>query len=159
MRAFGHELPEEILGGEELHTLEPALAHAVDAGFLIRQHWHVRPETFAAGLAATLRRMGVEIVEGAEVIDFDLTGRRVTGLRSAAGGYAADAVVLAAGAWTRPLAGMLGVRLPLEAGKGYTFLVTPWSCRVTRSCSRTRTSHARRSASSCGSAGRWSSAA
>ena len=67
MRAHGYELPEEITTGAELHELEPALAPEVDAGFLVRQHWHVRPESFTAGLAAKLRQMGVEIVEGAEV--------------------------------------------------------------------------------------------
>jgi D-amino-acid dehydrogenase len=46
-------------------------------------------------------------------------------VRTAAGTYRGDAVVLAAGAWTRPLANMLGVSLPLQGGKGYSFLVTP----------------------------------
>ena len=125
MRAYGYELPDDIVTGAELHELEPALSPEVDAGFLVRQHRHVRPESFTAGLAAALRRMGVEIVEGAEVVDFERSGQSVVGLRTTAGSYSADSVVLAAGAWTRPLAKMLGVGFPMQAGKGYSFFVTP----------------------------------
>ena len=46
------------------------------------------PTPSPPGLAAALRRMGVEIVEGAEVVDFERSGRRVTGVRTAAGDYA-----------------------------------------------------------------------
>ena len=69
--------------------------------------------------------MGVTIVEGAEVNDFALSGSRVTAVRSAAGDYAADAFLLAAGAWTNSLAAMVGVDFPMQAGKGYSFFVEP----------------------------------
>lgn len=125
MRAHGYELPDEILTGAALHDVEPALAPEVDAGFVVSQHWHVRPDSFTAGLASALRDMGVTIVEGAEVIDFELHAGRVRALRTAAGSHEADAVLLAAGAWTPPLAAMVGVRLPMQAGKGYSFFVEP----------------------------------
>jgi D-amino-acid dehydrogenase len=125
MREFGYELPEEILLDEALRDLEPALAPGVRAGFVVPQHWHVRPESFNKALAAAARGMGVEILEGAEVLDFTVQGSRVSGLRSAAGDHGADAVVLAAGSWTPRLAARLGVGVPLQAGKGYSFLVTP----------------------------------
>ena len=125
MRSFGYELPSEVTVGADLHALEPALAPEVDAGFVVRQHWHVRPDSFTTGLAAACRRMGVEVVEGAEVVDFDGSERRIAGVRTAAGDYSGDAMILAAGAWTRPLAQMLGLKLALEGGKGYSFFVTP----------------------------------
>jgi D-amino-acid dehydrogenase len=125
MRAYGYELPDDVTTGADLHELEPALAAEVDAGFLVPQHWHVNPGSFTAGLAAALTRMGVEIVEGAEVVDFTSHAGDVTAVRTAAGSYAADAFVLAAGAWTQPIAEMLGVRFPMQGGKGYSFFVTP----------------------------------
>ena len=125
MRAYGYELPDEVIEDAQLHELEPALAEGVTAGFQVREHWHVRPDSYTAGIAAALRRMGAEIVEGAEVVDFAVDGDRVTGVRTAVGDYSADAFMLAAGAWTAPLARMLGVRFPMQAGKGYSFFVTP----------------------------------
>ena len=52
MRDYGYELPDDVITGAELHELEPALSPAVTAGFLVRQHWHVKPDTITAGLAA-----------------------------------------------------------------------------------------------------------
>ncbi len=125
MREYGYDLPDDVLAPTDLHDAEPALADAIDGGFIVGQHWHVRPDSFTAGLAGALRRMDVEIVEGAEVNDFLVNGGRVRGVRTAAGDKSADAFMLAAGAWTTPLAKMLGVRFPMQAGKGYSFFVKP----------------------------------
>lgn len=125
MRELGYELPREIVTGEELHALEPALSPAVTAGFLISQHWHVRADTLTAGLAKVLRDRGVEILEGAEVFELVRQGRRIAQVRTAAGTFEPDAVVLAAGAWSTRLAGSVGITLPMEAGKGYSFSVQP----------------------------------
>ncbi len=125
MREFGFDLPDGIVEGDELHELEPALSEAVVAGFLVEQHWHVRPDSFTAGLAAALRRDGVEIMEGAEVVELVKEGPRLTGVRTAAGDLEPGAVVLAAGAWTTPLARSIGISLPMEPGKGYSFFVQP----------------------------------
>ena len=45
MRQFGYELPDDILTSDELHALEPALSSKVTAGFLVRDHWHVKADT------------------------------------------------------------------------------------------------------------------
>jgi D-amino-acid dehydrogenase len=125
MRARGYELPDDVITGDELHSIEPALASEVSAGFVVPQHWHVRPESFTEGLARAVKAMGVKIVEGAEVIDVEAGGGRVRGLRTPLGTYTADAFLLAAGAWTPTLTQMVGVRFPMQAGKGYSFFVTP----------------------------------
>ncbi|MGH3138901.1 MAG: NAD(P)/FAD-dependent oxidoreductase [Gaiellales bacterium] len=125
MREHGYELPDDILVGDDLHELEPALAPVVRAGFLISQHWHVRSDTFTAGLASVLRRDGVEITEGAEVFELVKQGRRLTHVRTAAGDLEAGTVVLAAGAWTTPLAASIGISIPMEPGKGYSFSIQP----------------------------------
>jgi D-amino-acid dehydrogenase len=124
MRELGYELPDDLVLGSDLHTLEPALAPEVDAGFVI-PGWHVHPESFTSGLAAAVRKANVEIAEGVEVTDFELHGSRVTSARTPTGKYGADAFIIAAGAWTRPLAKMLGLRFPMQGGKGYSFFVTP----------------------------------
>jgi D-amino-acid dehydrogenase len=125
MREHGYDLPDDIVVDDELHDLEPALAPVVRAGFLIRQHWHVRSDTFTAGLASVLRRDGVEITEGAEVFELVKQGRRLTHVRTAAGDLEAGTVVLAAGAWTTPLAASIGIPIPMEPGKGYSFSIQP----------------------------------
>jgi D-amino-acid dehydrogenase len=125
MRRLGLELPTDLLLGDELHAVEPALSHRVQAGFYVEQQWHVRASTFTEGLARRVRELGVELVEEAYVDGFDTADHRVRAVRTSKGEHAADAFLLAAGAWTRPLARRLGVGFPMEPGKGYTFLLRP----------------------------------
>jgi D-amino-acid dehydrogenase len=125
MRQHGYELPDDVLGEDEIHQLEPSLNDRVKAGFHLAGQWNVKADTLVAGLSAKLRELGVEIVEGAEVTGFDRAETRVRAVRTAAGDVPADDFVLAAGSWTTPLAQKLGVKLPMEPGKGYSFLLRP----------------------------------
>jgi D-amino-acid dehydrogenase len=125
MRAFGFRLPDTLLTGQDLHTLEPALSDRVRAGFFVEQQWHVRANTFTEGLGRRVRELGAEIVEDAEAHGFDTTDGRVRAVRSARGEFTGDAFLLAAGSWTTPLLRKLGMRIPMQPGKGYTFLLQP----------------------------------
>lgn len=125
MRTHGFTLPQEVIVGDDLHALEPALTPRVQAGFHLAEHWHVRPVTMTLGIARRLRQLGVEIREDARVEGFDTAGGAVRAARTGAEEFAADAFVLAAGSWTTLLARKLGVEIPMEPGKGYSFLVKP----------------------------------
>ena len=107
----------------ELNELEPMLRPGFSCGFFVESDGHVRPETLTAGLAAGLRARGVEIVEGTAVVGFREEGRRVVAVRTDDGELDVDAVVLAAGASTGVLTRMLGWKIPLTAGKGYSVTI------------------------------------
>jgi len=125
MRKHGYELPDDILDEGELRALEPSLNDRVKAGFHLAQQWNVKADTMTTGLGAKLREMGVEIVEGSEVTAFDRTDGVVRAAHTTSGEVSGDAFVLAAGSWTTPLVRKLGVKLPMEPGKGYSFLLRP----------------------------------
>jgi len=125
MRDLGYDLPDTILEGEALRATEPGLGPEVRAGLRVGEHWHVLPSSLLDGRAAALRAAEAELREGAEVVDLERDGDAIGRVRTAAGDVEADAVVLAAGAWTPRLARMAGLRLPVEAGKGYSFSVRP----------------------------------
>ena len=121
LRELGFDIPGRILEGRELYELEPALAPATTAGVRIEQHWHVHPSSLMDGLAARLETMGAELHEGVTVTDLGHGNGRVREVRTDGATFTADAVVLAAGAWSPRLARTLGLRLPVQAGKGYSF--------------------------------------
>lgn len=125
MRRHGYDLPDDILGEEEIHAVEPALNDRVKAGFHLDGQWNVKADTMVTGLAEKLREMGVAFLDGAEVVEFRCSGTTVEAIRTGAGDVSGDHFVLAAGSWTTPLAGKLGVKIPMEPGKGYSFLLTP----------------------------------
>jgi D-amino-acid dehydrogenase len=78
------------------------------------------PALFLGRLARTVRRRGVEIREGADVRRVVVEGGRAVGVTLADGHReGGDAVVLATGPYSLAIARRVGVRLPVQPGKGY----------------------------------------
>ncbi len=61
------------------------------------------------------RRRGAELLTRTTVTALRLEGGRVTGVSTTRGDISTGAVVLAAGAWTKPLVETVGISLPVEA--------------------------------------------
>ncbi|MDJ1158407.1 FAD-dependent oxidoreductase [Chelatococcus sp. SYSU_G07232] len=108
----------ERLGAPDLRRMEPGLSQSVVGAFLHPDIAHVsdpRQLTTAVFEAALAR--------GAHFLRRQVTNVAVGGgLRLACDGADAisvDAVVLAAGAWSKPLAASLGDRIPLDTERGY----------------------------------------
>ncbi|GAB3576256.1 D-amino acid dehydrogenase [Amycolatopsis endophytica] len=120
---FGYEVPHVPLDSSAMRRLEPALSPRVSAGFLLAGERHVDPRTLTRGLADRLLDRGAVIRERLEVTGFETRGDRVTAAISHGERIEADRVLLAAGAWTKPLARKLGVDVPVQGGKGYSFTV------------------------------------
>lgn len=81
---------------------------------------YLAPGAFLDALAGSVRERGGEIVEGAHArsIGFGPGGLQVD--TWAGPPHRADAVVLATGAWLPELGRRLGVRVPVQAGRGYS---------------------------------------
>jgi D-amino-acid dehydrogenase len=122
MRQFGYEPPVE-LNGAELHDFEPALTDEVVAGLWVREERLVRPETLTSGVAKWLNERNVSLLSGVEVTGIRHNGGSVAQVDTAEGPLEADAVLIAAGAWSGQIARMAGVDLPMQAGKGYNVTV------------------------------------
>lgn len=74
------------------------------------------PNDVTQGYAAKAREHGAKIETGVEVtgIKLDENNRRVVGVETSEGEIACGTVVLATGAWTRKLAAMVNVDVPIE---------------------------------------------
>jgi D-amino-acid dehydrogenase len=110
----------EVLDGPALRAREPSLRTDVVGG-----HWHpgdaqLRPDRYAAALAAAVRAAGGVIRESARVDGFDVAAGRVIGAVVAGQVVPAREFVLATGAWSPAVARPLGLRLPIQPGKGYS---------------------------------------
>jgi D-amino-acid dehydrogenase len=71
-----------------------------------------------------LERRGVSIRENCELQAIRANNRAAVAIETSAGDLEADAFVIATGALTKRLSGVLGCRIPIEVGKGYS-LTTP----------------------------------
>ena len=119
LAALGFDGQVEALDREAVHALEPGAGPDVAAGLLAKVERHVRPESLSEGLRQSLLARGVRIEEGQGVTRLTRTayGWRV---ETAGGAIYGDRVVIAAGVWSRELLAPLGLRIPLEAAKGYS---------------------------------------
>ena len=119
-KTAGYAGEVELLGKETLLGVEPALSDAVAGAVYAKDDLHVRPDTLASGLASYLVARDAQILEDTEVYDFTPSGKGGWLASTSRGKLAADRVVVAAGMWSSELLAKLGLRIPLEAGKGYS---------------------------------------
>lgn len=104
----------------ELVTLEPALKSGFGGGWHYEDDCHIRPDKLMAGLRARLEARGVTFEEDCTVDGFVREAGRAIALRLASGAIEATHFVVATGAMTPFLNKELGVRIPIEPGKGYS---------------------------------------
>ena len=103
-----------LLEPEQARALEPGLAADILGAAYFPDDLQCDPRAIARALAVEARAAGARIRTQTRV-DAILPGE---GVRTASGTLHADAVVLAAGAWSAELARGAGLELPLEPRKG-----------------------------------------
>ncbi len=124
-----HGIEWEELEGPAFRAYDPVFAP--DQGFAVRMDNHGRisdPGQYVRDLAKYVESNGGRIVIG-DATDISLENGQVTGVRIGGETLPADAVVLATGAWSGPLAKKLGLDVPLETERGYH--VELWNPSVT----------------------------
>jgi D-amino-acid dehydrogenase len=128
-------LEEETHGAEKARALgvpaevlDAAGAAAVDSGARMNiagavyypKDCHLSPDRFMAALAADCQVRGVRFLSGTEVTGWDRRDGRLRAVRTAAGEVEGAQFVLAGGAWSAQAIKPLGLKLPMQAGKGYS---------------------------------------
>ena len=114
-----HGVRVETLDRAGIESLEPAIGPAYIVGQFLPDHAHcVNPHRYCTAIAEALVREGGTLVRD-RVTRILAEGGRVTGLQGEQADYPADAVAVAAGAWSVRLLAPLGLRIPLETQRGY----------------------------------------
>ena len=109
----------EVIEGATARAAEPALNDSVLAAIQYPDDASLRPDTLVAGLARRVRELGGRIETGTAVQAIDARSDGVA-CSTTSGVRTAAHVVLACGAWSPELSRRLGVRLPVQPGKGYS---------------------------------------
>ena len=109
--------------GGDLQQLEPTLCEDLYGGRLYTMDAQVRPERLVAEMERVVRAAGAKVEEGCTVLGVRVGRHGVEYVETPRGVFAARDVVLAAGAWSAKLARSVGVRLPIEPGKGYSITI------------------------------------
>lgn len=133
--ATEHEMAEEahlanragiiahILDGVQVQALEPNVCVDVRGAIYYPGDAHIYPNLLVTNLLGYLKKQGVEIFENEEVIGIEKRGREITVVQTTNHKYPTEQLIVAAGAWSPILTEKLGISLPLQGGKGYSFML------------------------------------
>lgn len=123
-------LRTRVIGPAEALQVAPEL----DPSRFLAASWNpddavVFPWPFLWGYAGRAEALGAKVRTFTRVTGFDVSGSRVTAVRTDRGRVACDVVVVAAGAWSKEVAALAGVALPNRPTR-HEILVTeplkPW---------------------------------
>jgi glycine/D-amino acid oxidase-like deaminating enzyme len=108
----------ELLDVTDLRAREPQLTGPVAGASWFPGDLQCDPRAITSGLAEEAAALGCDIRTGTAVDAITVENGRVIGVRSGGRVEPADTVVLAAGAWSSPLAESAGLPLPVQPRKG-----------------------------------------
>lgn len=112
-------LVPDIIEGPAVQEEEPILGAQTQFLAVLKGHGHiVNPGGYVAHLVEIFQQAGGRFVN-AEVQDFDLGSGKIRAVDTDQGRFECDHAVVAAGIWSKPLMKKLGLKVPLEAERGY----------------------------------------
>ncbi len=112
----------QLLSSGETQALEPNVQLAVEGSVFYPGDAHIHPNQLIADLVKFLRKKGVRFLENESVEDFVIQDKKITSVKTESGHHPFDELVISAGAWSSVLTRKLALSLPLQGGKGYSFL-------------------------------------
>jgi D-amino-acid dehydrogenase len=127
-------VPADVLEAPDVSRLDPGIDVAVCGAVHYPQDCHLRPDHYAAVLQQRAANAGARFLWNTTVEGWLLDHGRLTGIRTDAGPIQGDAFVLCGGVWSDAVVRPLGLRLPMQAGKGYAVTV-PHPIQLPQLCS------------------------
>lgn len=119
-RARSLGLAASVLSATQARELEPAMRMNVCGAVFYPQDAHLVPQQLLGVLMRSAAEQGVRMLWHTEAQGWRTANNRVESLHTSQGELAADQFVIAAGCWTPLLLRGLQLRVPIEAGKGYS---------------------------------------
>lgn len=104
---------------DELKQLEPNVQLNVKGATFYDCDSHSTPHEFMEEMKTHLKAVGVQFYYNEKVEDLQMQSGTITSIITNKQSYKADEYVLAAGSWSSLLSKKLGLKLLLQAGKGY----------------------------------------
>lgn len=112
-----------ILNNTQLNELEPNVKILCRGGLYFPNDGHLIPDQFVIAMAELSKKTGTAFFENTEVIGFEKTGDRIASIVTQNGKLGGKEFILASGSWSPQLLKKLSLKLPVQAGKGYSVTV------------------------------------
>ena len=113
-------LKVERLNREAVQQLEPDIELNVAGAVLFKDDCHFNPGKMMIALKKYLEKKGVQFELNTTVTGFEKAGNKISAIITNKGKFASDEIIVASGSWLPAVAKMMGIKLLLQAGKGYS---------------------------------------
>ena len=120
-RALG--IPAEVLDARQTAALDPGVTMDIHGAVYYPRDCHLRPERYLDALERRIRDAGGELRFETAVTGWRREERRIAAVQTSAGEIGGDEFILCGGSWSPEIVRGLGLRLPMQAGKGYSVTV------------------------------------
>ncbi len=129
-------VPARVLSSAEAAALDPGVRMDIAGAIHFPRDCHLAPRLFMATLQRLVRESGVTLLWSTEITGWRQAGGRLAAAVVGDGKreIVADEFVLAGGSWSPGLVRDLGLRLPMQPGKGYS-LTLPQPRQLPQLCS------------------------
>jgi D-amino-acid dehydrogenase len=111
----------QVLSPAEIQKLEPDVRVTARGGVYYPGDAHITPQVFYSNLIKLLKERGVVFQTNTMVKDFTIEHGRIKVVSTDHGSVEADDWVVATGSWSGMVGSKLGITIPMQAGKGYSF--------------------------------------
>jgi len=123
-----------VMDNQQLNDLDPNLTFNVKGGVYFPEDAFFSPKLFLEKLKSDLKAAGVKMVSHVDDLKF-VVHEDLKSIDTNQGFFSADQFVISAGVWTGKLAQFLGLNIPIQPGKGYSFTIehpveTPSICSI-----------------------------
>lgn len=119
-----------VLSIDEVQKMETQVRVNARGGVFFPGDAHLMPHVLIANLIQYLKNRGVEILDHTEVKGFEVNGKKIQNLILKDEQISFDEVIITTGAWSGELCSKLGIQLPMQSGKGYSFTLNEVSHNV-----------------------------
>jgi D-amino-acid dehydrogenase len=121
--AYANKLGVEarVLSSAEVQELEPDVRVTARGGVYYPGDAHITPQSLMRQLIPYLQQQGVTFMNSTAVEDFRVEEEKIKTVVTSHGELEFDEVVMATGSWSGVMTSKLGISLPMQAGKGYSF--------------------------------------
>ncbi len=123
--------PGRWLEPAECRRLEPSLTPEV-TGAVIHEEAHITPPRFVRALARAAASRGADVREATPVTGFQVRGATIQTVVTPRESFAADWVVIAAGPWSKEVAGWAGTAVEVAPQRGQLAALTQSSVFLSR---------------------------
>jgi D-amino-acid dehydrogenase len=122
--ARGLGIPADVLDAGQAAALDPGVQMDIAGAVYYPRDCHFNPGRFMASLTEILKAAGAEFSWQTKVTGWCVAGKCIEAVRTSTGDYSADEYVLAGGSWSPVIARDLRLKLPMQAGRGYSLTLS-----------------------------------